>query len=146
MSKFSENREEVAAASATQGPRWMWIGVVLVVLAGAWGAYYFFYYQKPASTLDSFAQCLKAKGAKMYGAWWCPHCAEQKELFGSSARRLPYVECSSAGQGSRQTAVCNEVGIKNYPTWIINGQRYTGIQTLDALAQNSKYKGEGGKP
>ena len=53
---------------------------------------------------------------------------------------------ASAGAGSRQTAVCNEAGIKTYPTWVINGQRYTGTQSLDALAQYSKYKNDGGKP
>ena len=60
----------------------MWVGLALAVLAVAWGAYYFFYFRKPLSTLDSFAQCLTSKGMKMYGAWWCPHCAEQKESFG----------------------------------------------------------------
>ena len=34
----------------------------------------------------------------MYGAYWCPHCAHQKELFGAEAWSLiPYVECSLKG-------------------------------------------------
>lgn len=96
--------------------------------------------------IRGLAEHLTQTDAKFYGASWCPHCAEQKELFGSSARRLPYVECASAGPGSRQTAVCNDAGIKNYPTWIINGQRYMGTQSLDLLAQYSNYKSDGGKP
>ncbi|HEY9888334.1 MAG TPA: hypothetical protein V6D02_08030, partial [Candidatus Obscuribacterales bacterium] len=30
------------------------------------------------------AQHLTAQGATMYGAFWCPHCADQKELFGEA--------------------------------------------------------------
>jgi uncharacterized membrane protein/glutaredoxin len=83
--------------------------------------------------------------AKFYGASWCPHCTEQKELFGSSSSRVPYTECSPGGPRAPQAQACNEVGIKSYPTWIINGQRYSGIQSLDSLAQYSNYKSEGAK-
>lgn len=65
---------------------------------------------------DTFAQCLKEKGAIFYGAFWCPHCQKQKKLFGSSAQYLPYVECSTAnGQGQLQ--ICKDEDIQGYPTW-----------------------------
>lgn len=65
---------------------------------------------------DDFAQCLGEKGAKFYGAFWCPHCQNQKALFGRSAKLLPYTECSTPnGQG--QLAVCKDLGINTYPTW-----------------------------
>lgn len=83
--------------------------------------------------------------AKFYGASWCPHCTEQKELFGPSSSRVPYIECSPGGPRAPQAQSCNEAGIKSYPTWIINGQRYSGIQSLDSLAQYSNYKSEGAK-
>ena len=83
--------------------------------------------------------------AKFYGASWCPHCADQKELFGSSRSRLPYIECSPGGPRSPQAQACNDASIKSYPTWIINGQRYSGIQSLDSLAQVTNYKSEGAK-
>jgi uncharacterized membrane protein/glutaredoxin len=96
--------------------------------------------------IRGLAEHLTSTDAKFYGASWCPHCAEQKELFGSSASRLPYIECSAGGPGTRQTSVCNDAGIKSYPTWVINGERYLGTQSLDALAQYSKYKSTGDKP
>ena len=46
----------------------------------------------------------------------------------------------------RKRQACKEKDIKNYPTWIINGQRYTGVQSLDTLAQMSKFNYQGGKP
>ena len=32
---------------------------------------------------DDFAKCLNEKGLKLYGASWCPHCQEQKQMFES---------------------------------------------------------------
>ena len=44
---------------------------------------------KRESRLDGFAKCVAAKQAKMYGAYWCPHCAEQKEMYESSFKYIP---------------------------------------------------------
>ena len=71
----------------------------------------------------------------MYGAYWCPHCIEQKELFGASARRLPYVECSTGGPGSPQASACQAAGIRQYPTWTIGGQRFQEVLPLTRLAE-----------
>ena len=94
---------------------------------------------RPPAVEDQFARALalhlSQRGAKMYGAYWCPHCVEQKELFGASARRLPYVECSTGGQGSRQASACQAAGIRQYPTWIIGGQRFQEVLTLTRLAE-----------
>jgi hypothetical protein len=35
--------------------------------------------------------------------------------------------------------------VDTYPTWVINGQRLVGTQTLEELAQLSKYKPAGEK-
>ena len=107
------------------------------MVAVAWGAYYFLYYRKPVSTLDSFAQCLNAKGAKMYGAWWCPHCADQKEMFGFAFQHVNYVECSPEGQRTIND-VCKQAGIKNFPTWQYpDGSRTEGTQPLAVLGQKT---------
>src|SRR3989344_414689 len=67
---------------------------------------------------DEFTKCLEEKGAVFYGAFWCPHCQAQKKLFGSSAKLLPYVECSTA-DANGQTQICKDKGITSYPTWIL---------------------------
>ena len=52
----------------------------------------------------SLAQQLKQSGAKMYGAFWCSHCLEQKEEFGQQAMKdFPYVECYPNGFGKVRT-------------------------------------------
>ena len=89
------------------------------------------------SKLDGFAQCLATKGVVFYGAFWCPHCQRAKAMFGTSAKYLPYVECSTPdGQG--QTQVCKDKGIKSYPTWVFpNGETYGGEHTLGEIASSS---------
>ncbi|MFA5841212.1 MAG: thioredoxin domain-containing protein [Candidatus Paceibacterota bacterium] len=86
---------------------------------------------------DTFATCLKDKGAVFYGAYWCPHCQSQKKLFGSSAKLLPYVECSTA-DASAQTQVCKDKKIEGYPTWeFADGTRMNGEIPLQQLADKT---------
>mgnify|MGYP003574963342 FL=1 len=96
--------------------------------------------------IRNLAEHLARSDAKFYGASWCPHCTEQKHLFGTSEKRIPYVECSPGGPKAPLAQACKDKGIQSYPTWIINGQRYTGVQPLDTLAQLSRFEYKGDKP
>lgn len=83
---------------------------------------------------DEFAQCLTDSGAKMYGAYWCPHCANQKKMFGSSVKYIPYVECDVNGDNS-QMELCEANGVQRYPTWVFaDGTRKEGEIPLRTLA------------
>jgi hypothetical protein len=86
---------------------------------------------------DSFAQCLAAKHAKMYGLYWCPHCQEQKKLFGDSFRYVPYVEC--AIRGSHEMAQeCQVAGVKLFPSWQFGeNPPKEGILSLEALSDKT---------
>lgn len=89
----------------------------------------------------ALANHLKQIDAKMYGAYWCPHCHEQKQLFGKTAfSQVTYVECDPGGVNP-QPDLCKTVGIRNYPTWEINGQLHPGTKDLPTLAQLSGYQG-----
>src|SRR5215469_16745091 len=128
MSKLSEQRQEDAKPKA--GLRWTWIVIVLVALGAAWGGYYYFSYRK-VSTLDAFAKCLSSKGTRMYGAWWCPHCADQKESFGFAFQYVTYTECGIEGQPHSLNEQCKNAGIKNFPTWqFADGHREEGVLPL----------------
>ena len=85
----------------------------------------------------ALAQCLKDKGTVFYGAFWCPHCKKQKELFADAVPALPYVECSTP-DGNDQTQICKDKGIHSYPTWkFADGGELTGEQQLATLAASS---------
>lgn len=109
-----------------------WGALVLIIVLFIGGS--FFVSSKPGR-LDSFAQCIKDKGATFYGAFWCPHCQATKALFGRSAKLLPYVECSTA-DGKDQLQVCKDKNIQGYPTWeFADGSRQTGELTLQQLSE-----------
>ena len=99
----------------------------------------------PASAEDPVARALAEhltnKGVKFYGAQWCQHCAAQKHLFGVAAKRLPYIECSpEGGQNTPPAPICINLDIKRYPTWIINGQRFEDVLTMQQLAEATGFK------
>ena len=81
------------------------------------------------TVMDKFAKCISLKGATMYGAEWCGHCKQQKELFGNSFKYVSYVECP------QNQNLCDQMGIEGYPTWVINGQKYPGLHSIDDLKQ-----------
>jgi uncharacterized membrane protein len=90
--------------------------------------------------LRALAEHLDAIDARFYGASWCPHCTDQKALFGASADRLPYVECSPEGPRTPQAPACRDAGIDSYPTWIIEGERHSGLLRPDELARLSGFR------
>jgi uncharacterized membrane protein/glutaredoxin len=90
--------------------------------------------QEEDPTLRALAIHLAEQGVKMYGADWCPHCQDQKALFGAAAKRLPYIECA-LGRAGGQTQECRDAGITNYPTWDIKGQRYVEVLSPIRLAE-----------
>ena len=76
--------------------------------------------------------CLEESGVKMYGAFWCGHCEEQKKLLGNVGS--VYVECDARGK-NEQAELCIEKGILGYPTFeLSNGSFISGIHTVSELA------------
>jgi thiol-disulfide isomerase/thioredoxin len=86
---------------------------------------------------DELASCMADKGVKFYGAFWCPHCMDQKKAFGAASKLLPYVECSTPdSQG--QTQVCIDAKVESYPTWeFADGTRKSAVLTPSQLAELS---------
>jgi hypothetical protein len=109
--------------------------IVLLVLIVA-GAFYAINRNRRAS-YDSFAKCMATKSVKMYGLYWCTHCEEQKEMFGSSFQYIPYIECGVKGVRS-ETPECLQAGIKNFPTWqFSDGSRSEGTKTMQYLSEKT---------
>jgi len=128
--KRQQQREQVAAPN----PWIQKIGIAVLVIAAGVGVF-FLVRHRQSGRLDVFARCLGSKGAKMYGAYWCPHCDLQKEKFGSSFQYAPYVECGI--KGSRAAAqLCIDAKVNHYPTWVFaDGARVEGEHELEFLGQ-----------
>ncbi len=91
------------------------------------------------SDMEKFAKCLGKKKVTMYGAWWCPHCADQKKEFGPAFAYINYVECAIPGKPpSVQTEACKQMQIKRYPTWVFSdGERVDAGLSLNQIAQKA---------
>jgi hypothetical protein len=93
--------------------------------------------EKSVSPTAQFAQCLGSKGAVFYGAFWCPHCQNQKKEFGRDAKYLPYVECSTP-DSQKQTQICKDKNIEGYPTWeFADGTREEGEISWEILSEKT---------
>ena len=110
------------------------IAVILAFVALVVIGYFYWLGSGAPGPYDSFAACLSSKGAKMYGAYWCPHCADQKKQFAESWRLVNYVECSLPNNAG-QTPVCASAGISSYPTWeFAGGKKVEGVLSFDTLS------------
>tara|TARA_B100000700_G_scaffold313817_1_gene399414 strand:- start:555 stop:1472 length:918 start_codon:yes stop_codon:yes gene_type:complete len=87
----------------------------------------------------SLAKHLTTKGFVMYSAYWCPHCHDQKELFGKEAsKELTIIECAKDGLNN-QADLCELKGISGYPSWEIDGSIESGVKDLAELKKKSNF-------
>ena len=89
-----------------------------------------------------FAKFLRENNIIMYSAYWCPHCHDQKQLFGKTAvQELIVIECAQDGKDN-QYKLCKEKQIEGFPSWEINGKIYSGVKDLNDLAIITGYEGD----
>ncbi len=131
MPKASNNREQAAGSRSRKKVFLFGLVAILFVGAFAGGRYY------KNHKYDSLAKCLASKQARMYGLYWCPHCADQKRMFGTSFEYVPYVEC--AIRGSREMAPeCKSAGVKLFPSWQFGAEPpKEGVLSLEELSQKT---------
>jgi len=136
MSEERRKRHQERAGESELTPpsrkKLIWGGIALALVAAYVAAWYYTNHR-----YDGFAKCLAANHARMYGLYWCPHCAEQKEMFGKAFRYVPYVEC--AIQGSQELAPeCKAAGVKLFPSWQFGSNRPTeGVFPLNELSDKT---------
>jgi hypothetical protein len=112
--------------------------VIAVVIAAAFAGAAYLGLRKRTSRYDAFAQCTKVSGARMYGAYWCPHCAEQEEMFGSAFQYVNFVECGVKGDVHAQSEACKLAQVKHYPTWeFADRSRVEGKQSFLFLSEKT---------
>jgi|APSaa5957512622_1039677.scaffolds.fasta_scaffold280021_1 hypothetical protein len=91
---------------------------------------------------DEFAVCVSESGAKLYSAWWCPHCKDQKDLFGKKSFKIldgtgTHVECSPGGTRTF-SQFCKDQGVTGTPMWkLADDSILSGKQPLEIIAQKT---------
>src|SRR5579864_5143231 len=126
---------EGAAPSDPKKKKMFTYGAVVVLLAAAFIAGRHYRNHK----YDSFAKCLASKQAKMYGLYWCPHCIDQKHMFGDAFEYVPYVECAQGPPGGGDEApVCKAAGVKLFPSWQFGAEPpKEGVLSLEELGSRT---------
>lgn len=113
--------------------RWFVIPAIVLFLVAVLG--YWFFAPGPA---DELAECLSDKGVAFYSAYWCPHCKEQKAMFGKSFEKLVAFECADPVNPRKQAEVCAQANIRAYPTWeFADGERYEGVLSFEELKRRA---------
>ncbi|HKU28304.1 MAG TPA: hypothetical protein VJQ54_22745 [Candidatus Sulfotelmatobacter sp.] len=87
---------------------------------------------------DSFAKCLATHQVKMYGLYWCPHCADQKKMFGAAFRYVPYEECAIKDKPGELAPACKAAGVKLFPSWQFgNDPPKEGVFSLEEISDKT---------
>jgi hypothetical protein len=138
MSQERRERQKERLGIETSRRNWGRTAIYAVLIAAAFALAYYLG-NRSQHHHDAFARCLTDRGVKMYGAYWCPHCVDQKEQFGASFEYAPYVECGIKGDLHGVAQVCKDAGIKLYPTWQFppTGERVERVFTLQELSDRT---------
>jgi hypothetical protein len=134
MSEERRKRQQAGKKDSSKTKKVILYVVVAALFVGAYlaGRYY------KNHKYDSFAECLATKNARMYGLYWCPHCADQKREFGSSFHYVPYIECASENDPHELTPACKAAGVKLFPSWQFGAEPpKEGALTLQELSQKT---------
>lgn len=134
MSEERRKRQQAGEKDSSKTKKVILYVVVAALFVGAYlaGRYY------KNHKYDSFAECLATKNARMYGLYWCPHCADQKREFGSAFRYVPYIECASDNDPHELTPACKAAGVKLFPSWQFGADPpKEGVLTLQELSQKT---------
>jgi hypothetical protein len=134
MSERGRKRQQTIQNDGSKTKKVILYVVIAALFAGAYlaGRYY------KNHKYDSFAKCIATKNARMYGLYWCPHCADQKREFGSSFHYVPYIECASENDPHELTPACKAAGVKLFPSWQFGADPpKEGVLTLQELSQKT---------
>jgi hypothetical protein len=134
MSEERRKRQQAGEKDSSKTKKVILYVVVAALFVGAYlaGRYY------KNHKYDSFARCLATRNARMYGLYWCPHCADQKREFGSSFHYVPYIECASENDPHELTPACKAAGVKLFPSWQFGAEPpKEGVLTLQELSQKT---------
>ena len=77
-------------------------------------------------TDKKISKCI-GQNSELYTQVGCHACEKQKEMFGNNYEYLTIIDCFF------EREKCG--GIRATPTWIINGEEYLGVQSIETLQE-----------
>ncbi|MBR9702255.1 hypothetical protein GOV13_05035 [Candidatus Pacearchaeota archaeon] len=101
---------------------WWTIAIIIGVLVLA----YVILSDSPPETDEEVAKCIGAKST-LYVQSGCHACEVQEKMFGDNYQHLNTIDCFY------EREKCG--GIEYTPTWLIDGEKYRGVQSIDKLKE-----------
>ena len=100
--------------------------ITLLIIAAVLILAFFVLTKKHPSTDTETAKCI-GKNSVLYTRLGCSHCKVQEDMFGENLQYLTITDCFYDNQP------CIDNNITGTPTWIIKGNPYIGVQSIDKL-------------
>lgn len=91
-----------------------------------------FFSLRPSKSILTNEETIKCIGERstLYVQLGCSHCKTQEDLFGDNLEYINLIDCFY------ETEKCAD--IKGTPTWDINGDIITGVQSIETLKELTK--------
>ena len=101
--------------------------ITLVVVIAVIGLAWYILNNRGGNVDSELAKCIGANSV-LYSKTGCFACVKQKELFGDSYKFLNVKNFDT-------WEPLTELGITSTPTWVINDEKYSGVQSIETLKQ-----------
>jgi|WetSurMetagenome_2_1015567.scaffolds.fasta_scaffold1056867_1 glutaredoxin len=102
--------------------------VLMILLAGT--IIYFKNFQPSSEVSEEVAKYI-GNHSVLYVQTGCSHCKDQEDLFGENVKYLTIVNCFVESERQK----CIDAEIEGTPTWVINGEKYVGVQSIEKLKE-----------
>jgi glutaredoxin len=106
--------------------------IIILLLAGSIIYFKNFQGKTISNSLETEAKWI-GNHSVLYVQTGCSHCKDQEALFGENIKYLTIID-----ESNPQAFI--EAGIEATPTWVINGQKYIGVQSIEKLKELTEYQ------
>ena len=96
--------------------------IVIAIILGIYWA------KGNGSINEKTAKCM-GENSVLYTKLGCSACETQEKMFGDNYQYLNKIDCYFEIQK------CIDAQITGTPTWIINGEKYLGVQSIEKLKE-----------
>lgn len=102
--------------------------IILIILGILMLSVIILSFNNPNQVSEEFAKHL-GENSILYISNGCLHCHQQLEMFGEYVTYLNIIDCT------KEPHKCLEAEIIRVPTWIIDSEKYEGVQSIEELKE-----------
>ena len=106
-----------------------WIYITIAIIVGAVALIIFFGMEEPTILADEDTAVCLAEESELYASASCGFCNQQKEILGEYYNLFNVTYC----EDNREVCSAKDIGV--VPTWVIKGEKYGGVKTLEKLKE-----------